>query len=126
MTLENKETPGAATPEVTVNIPSGRYYTAEEVEELLAKVTQSVPNVSLRSNSHSKVPKETSEQNRGVSADSKIFIGHVALGIDGSFATIGIKNPDDGSYLTATVNDDEVRLLTHALRTINEIAIRGD
>lgn len=59
-------------------------------------------------------------------ADSKIFIGHVALGIDGSFATIGIKNPDDGSYLTATVNDDEVRLLTHALRTINEIAIRGD
>lgn len=97
MTDENKETPGVAAPgETILGTAAGD-----------AEATQQ-------------------PQNRGVSADSKIFIGHVALGIDGSFATIGIKNPDDGSYLTATVNDDEVRLLTHALRTINEIAIRGD
>lgn len=97
MSQENKETPGAATP--------GKPFSAQP---------QAMPK-----------PRDN-QKNRGVSADSKIFIGHVALGIDGSFATIGIKNPDDGSYLTATVNDDEVRLLTHALRTINEIAIRGD
>lgn len=119
MTYENKETPGAATPgETILGTAAGDAEAARQSEESELQQVRAAQ----------RLIKEAIQQpqNRGVSADSKIFIGHVALGIDGSFATIGIKNPDDGSYLTATVNDDEVRLLTHALRTINEIAIRGD
>ena len=61
-----------------------------------------------------------------MNSNTKIFIGDVALGVEGTFATIGIRNPEDGDYLTAVVNDDEVRLLTNALRTVNDIAVRGD
>ena len=61
-----------------------------------------------------------------MNSNTKIFIGDVALGVEGTFATIGIRNPEDGTYLTAVVNDDEVRLLTNALRTVNDIAVRGD
>ena len=61
-----------------------------------------------------------------MNSNTKIFIGDVALGVEGTFATIGIRNPEDGDYLTAVINDDEVRLLTNALRTVNDIAVRGD
>lgn len=61
-----------------------------------------------------------------MNSNTKIFIGDVALGVEGTFATIGIRNPEDGDYLTAVVDDDEVRLLTNALRTVNDIAVRGD
>ena len=60
-----------------------------------------------------------------MNSKSKIFIGDIAIGIEGNFATLGIKHAD-GTYLTAVVNDDEVRLLTNALRTVNDIAVRGD
>ena len=58
-----------------------------------------------------------------MNSQSKLFIGQIALGIEGTFATIGIRNPEDGTYLTTVVNDDEVRLLTNALRTVNDIAL---
>ena len=36
----NKETPGAGTPEVTVNLPGEGYYTAEDVDALLKSVSR--------------------------------------------------------------------------------------
>ena len=38
--MTNKETPGAATPKVTVNIPREKHYTAQEVYNLLMTVTR--------------------------------------------------------------------------------------
>lgn len=39
MAQEEKETPGAATPEETANIPCEKHYTAQEIEDLLMTVT---------------------------------------------------------------------------------------
>lgn len=47
MTDENKETPGAATPEVTVNLSGEQYYTAQEVDNLLRLVASSIDNIQL-------------------------------------------------------------------------------
>ena len=60
-----------------------------------------------------------------MTSESKLFIGDIAIGIEDNFATLGIKQTD-GTYLTTVVNDDEVRLLTNALRTVNDIAVLGD
>lgn len=57
-----------------------------------------------------------------MTSESKLFIGDIAIGIEDNFATLGIKQTD-GTYLTTVVNDDEVRLLTNALRTVNDIAL---
>lgn len=57
-----------------------------------------------------------------MNSESKLFIGDIAVGIQDNFATLGIKRTD-GTYLTAVVNDDEVQLLTNALRTVNDIAL---
>lgn len=57
-----------------------------------------------------------------MNSESKLFIGDIAIGIEDNFATLGIKQTD-GTYLTTVVNDDEVRLLTNALRTVNDIAL---
>lgn len=40
MTRDEKETPGAATPRVTVNIPREKQYTVQEVDNLLMTVTR--------------------------------------------------------------------------------------
>lgn len=40
MSQENKETPGGATPGETVNIPCGKDYTAQEVDNLLTTITR--------------------------------------------------------------------------------------
>lgn len=40
MTHDEKETSGAATPKVTVNIPREKNYTAQEVDNLLKTVTR--------------------------------------------------------------------------------------
>lgn len=57
-----------------------------------------------------------------MNSESKLFIGDIAVGIEDNFATLGIKQ-EDGTYLTTVVNDDEVQLLTNALRTVNNIAL---
>lgn len=40
MTRDEKETSGAATPKVTVNIPREKDYTAQEIDNLLKTVTR--------------------------------------------------------------------------------------
>ena len=47
MNRKNKETPGAGMPEVTVNLPGERYYSPEEVDELLKSVTAGVKRLSV-------------------------------------------------------------------------------
>lgn len=42
MAREKKETPGAGTPKVTVNLPGEKYYTAKEIDDLLREVTAGV------------------------------------------------------------------------------------
>ncbi|MCG7247495.1 hypothetical protein MHK03_06095 [Corynebacterium simulans] len=60
-----------------------------------------------------------------MNSNTKIFIGDIAIGIEKDAATLGIKQ-EDGSYLTTVIDSDEVRLLTNALRTVNDIAVLGD
>ncbi|MBK4179742.1 hypothetical protein GWP26_02220 [Corynebacterium macginleyi] len=40
MTHEEKDAPGAATPGATVNIPSGKQFTAKEIDNLLMTLTR--------------------------------------------------------------------------------------
>lgn len=47
MNRENKETPGAGTPEVTVNLPGKRCYTAKEINDLLREVTAGVKGLAV-------------------------------------------------------------------------------
>lgn len=47
MNRENKETPGAGTPEVTVNLPGESCYSPEEVDELLKSVTAGVKRLTV-------------------------------------------------------------------------------
>lgn len=45
--MTNKETPGAGTPKVTVNIPREKHYSPEEVDELLKRVTAGVKRLAV-------------------------------------------------------------------------------
>lgn len=47
MTRDEKETSGAATPKVTVNIPCEKLYTPEEVDELLKSITAGVKRLAV-------------------------------------------------------------------------------
>lgn len=47
MTRDERETPGGETPKVTVNIPGERYYSPEEVDDLLREVTAGVKGLAV-------------------------------------------------------------------------------
>lgn len=71
MTRDEKETPGGATPKVTVNIPSGKEFTKEEIDDLLIEVTSNSKVFNVKS-----ADKRLKANNRGtvglIQTDSKL------------------------------------------------------
>ncbi|MCZ9300526.1 hypothetical protein [Corynebacterium marquesiae] len=48
MTRDEKETPGAATPKVTVSLNSENLYTADEIDSLLSEISRDTPGLRIR------------------------------------------------------------------------------